>query len=107
MLAAPLPQGTGTALAHLLQAARNPSYRLSATNAPFDAKDLLKARGYRWNADQRVWATRLSDDAALHAEFAWLKEQVYSNRHAAVQIEKLDALAKYSARIGVTTHQQL
>ena len=107
VLAAPLPQGTGTALAHLLQAARNPSYRLSATNAPFEAKDLLKARGYRWNADQRVWATRLSDDAALHAEFAWLKEQVYNNRHAAVQIEKLDALAKYSARSGVTVHQQL
>ncbi|WP_296465729.1 3'-5' exonuclease [Rhodoferax sp.] len=107
VLAAPLPQGTGTALAHLLQAARNPSYRLSATNAPFEAKDLLKARGYRWNADQRVWATRLSDDAALHAEFAWLKEQVYNNRHAAVQIETLDALAKYSARSGVTVHQQL
>ncbi|WP_236635440.1 3'-5' exonuclease [Rhodoferax sp. TS-BS-61-7] len=107
VLAAPLPQGAGTALAHLLEAARNPSYRLSATNAPFDAKDLLKARGYRWNADQRVWATRLSDDAALHAEFAWLKDQVYNHRHAAVQIEKLDALAKYSARTGVTTHQQL
>lgn len=107
VLAAPLPQGAGTALAHVLEAARKPSYRLSATNAPFDAKDVLKARGYRWNADQRVWATRLSDDAALHAEFDWLREQVYNHRHAAVQIEKLDALAKYSARTGVTVHQQL
>jgi DNA polymerase-3 subunit epsilon len=107
VLAAPLPQGRGTALAHVLAAARNPSYRLSATNAPFEAKDLLKARGYRWNADQRVWATRLADDAALHAEFDWLRGEVYNHRHAAVQIEKLDALAKYSARSGLTSHQQL
>nr|WP_315465285.1 3'-5' exonuclease [uncultured Rhodoferax sp.] len=114
VLAAPLPQSqstppgaTRTGLTHLLQSARNPSYRVSATNAPFEAKDLLKARGYRWNADQRVWATRLSDDAALHTEFDWLRLQVYQGRHAAVQVEKLDALTKYSSRSGQTAHQQL
>jgi DNA polymerase III subunit epsilon len=107
VLARPLPQAAQTGLAQLLQAARNPSYKVSATNAPFDAKDLLKARGYRWNADQRVWATRVGDDAALKAELAWLKEQVYNNRHAAVQVEKLDARARYSARAGVVSHQQL
>jgi DNA polymerase III subunit epsilon len=107
VLARPLPQAAHTGLAQLLQAARNPSYKVSATNAPFDAKDLLKARGYRWNADQRVWATRVGDDATLKAELAWLKEQVYNNRHAAVQVEKLDARARYSARAGVVSHQQL
>jgi DNA polymerase III subunit epsilon len=107
VLARPLPQAAHTGLAQLLQAARSPSYKVSATNAPFDAKDLLKARGYRWNADQRVWATRLADDATLKAELAWLKEQVYNNRHAAVQLEKLDARARYSARTGVVSHQQL
>jgi DNA polymerase III subunit epsilon len=107
VLARPLPQAAHTGLAQLLQAARSPSYKVSATNAPFDAKDLLKARGYRWNADQRVWATRVGDDANLKAELAWLKEQVYNNRHAAVQIEKLDAKARYSARTGVVSHQQL
>ncbi|WP_296510284.1 3'-5' exonuclease [Rhodoferax sp.] len=111
VLAAPLPQPASetvrTGLAQLLQAARNPSYRLSATNAPFEAKDLLKARGYRWNADQRVWATRLSDDAALHTEFDWLRQEVYAGRHAAVQVEKMDALTKYSSRSGHTVYQQL
>ena len=107
VLARPLPQAAHTGLAQLLQAARNPSYKVSATNAPFDAKDLLKARGYRWNADQRVWATRVGDDATLKAELAWLKEHVYDNRHAAVQVEKLDARARYSARSGVVSHQQL
>ncbi len=114
VLAAPLPVQqpaqagtTPTGLAHLLQSVGKPSYRVSATNAPFEAKDLLKARGYRWNADQRVWATRLSDDAALHAECDWLRQQVYHGRHAAVQIEIMDALTKYSSRSGSTTHQPL
>jgi DNA polymerase III subunit epsilon len=107
VLARPLPHAAHTGLAQLLQAARSLSYKVSATNAPFDAKDLLKARGYRWNADQRVWATRVGDDATLKAELAWLKEQVYNNRHAAVQLEKLDARARYSARAGVVSHHQL
>lgn len=96
-----------TGLAALLQAAAHPSFKLSATNAAFEAKDVLKARGYRWNADQRVWQTRLNDEASLKDERAWLKEHVYRQRAAVVQIERLDALAKYSARGGEVTHQQL
>jgi DNA polymerase-3 subunit epsilon len=110
VLAAPLSKAVGSAgtgLAQLLQAARQPSYKLSATNAPFESKDKLKARGYRWNADQRVWQTRLADPAALQEECTWLKENAYSQRSAVVQLEKLDALARYSARGGAVTHQQL
>jgi DNA polymerase-3 subunit epsilon len=97
----------GTGLTQLLQAARQPSFKLSATNAPFESKDKLKARGYRWNADQRVWQTRLSDPAALQEECAWLKEHAYNQRSAVVQLEQLDALARYSTRGGAVTHQQL
>ncbi len=107
LLGRPLPRSGRSALGALLEAARAPTWRIWAENSPFDLKDLLKARGYRWNADQRVWATRAGDDATLKAELAWLKEQVYNNRHAAVQVEKLDARARYSARAGVVSHQQL
>jgi DNA polymerase-3 subunit epsilon len=107
VLAAPLPHASHTGLAHVLAAAQAPSYRLSATNAPFDAKDVLKTRGYRWNADQRVWQTRIANSAALAVECAWLKEHVYQQRNAVVQIEKLDALKKYSQRPGDVVHQQL
>ena len=107
VLAAPLPQSAHTGLAQLLKAAALPSFRLSATNAPFESKDKLKARGYRWNGDQRVWQTRLSDPAALQEEFAWLKENAYNHRSAVVQLEKMDARTKYSARGGEVTHQQL
>lgn len=107
VLAQKLPLAEHTGLAHLVQGVTRPSYSLQATNAPFESKDLLKARGYRWNADQRVWHTKLADDAALQAECAWLKEQVYGARRAVVQLEKLDALVRFSARPGILTQVPL
>ena len=107
VLAQKLPVASHTGLTQLIEAASRPTYGLQATNAPFEAKDKLKARGYRWNADQRVWHTRLKDDAALQAEYEWLKEQVYGTRRAVVQLEKLDALVRFSSRPGIVTQQQL
>ena len=107
VLAQALPEAGHSGLAHLLQAAVRPSYALQATQAPFEAKDLLKARGYRWNAEQRVWHTRLSDEAALQAECAWLKQAVYSARRAVVQVEQLDARVRFSGRPGVVTQLPL
>jgi DNA polymerase-3 subunit epsilon len=107
VLAQKLPQASHTGLAALLQAAGHPSYALQATNAPFEAKDKLKGRGYRWHAEQRVWHTRLKTEAELNAECAWLKENVYGQRRATVQIEKLDALVRFSSRAGIVTQLQL
>ncbi len=107
VLAAKLPQMHHTGLAHLVEQAAKPSYRLMATNAPYDAKDTLKARGYRWGAEQKVWHTRVGDGAALQAEFDWLKENAYHQRSAVVQFEKLDALVRYSGRAGELLYHQL
>jgi DNA polymerase-3 subunit epsilon len=108
VLAAPLPTAMETtAMAHLLASAQTPFFRLQATGAPFDAKDLLKARAYRWNAELRVWHTRLDDEAALEAECVWLKAQVYGQRSASVMVEKVDALTKYAARSGALAPRQL
>jgi DNA polymerase-3 subunit epsilon len=107
VLAQKLPEGAHTGLTQLLQAVSRPSYALQATNAPFEAKDKLKARGYRWNVEQRVWHTRLKTDDELNAECAWLKEHVYGQRRTLVQLEKQDALVRFSSRPGVVTHQQL
>jgi DNA polymerase-3 subunit epsilon len=107
VLAQKLPVAGQTGLAQLLQAAERPNYALQATNAPFEAKDKLKSRGYRWNGDQRVWATRLQSEADLNAECEWLKENVYAQRRAMVQIEKQDARVRFSNRPGVLTNLQL
>ena len=100
VLAQPLPKKSGTALLHLLAQAAQSSYRLYATSAPFDAKDTLKGRGYRWNAEARVWFCTLMGDEALQQECEWLKDQVYARRSVTLQLEKLHAGIRYSARPG-------
>jgi DNA polymerase III subunit epsilon len=100
VLASALPLSGQTGLGRLLSVAARPSYRLQATAAPFDAKDLLKARGYRWDGTNKVWHTRLGDEAQLQAECDWLKGAVYANRSARVQVECFDAGNRYSSRPG-------
>lgn len=107
VLGEPLPASGQSGLAKIIAMSSLPTYRLQATNAPFEAKDLLKARAYRWNAEQKVWHTRLVDEAQLAAEFEWLKSAVYGGRAVRVQVEKLDAEVKYSSRAGELSMQQI
>jgi DNA polymerase-3 subunit epsilon len=107
VLAAPLPKAASTGFAALLTAAKNPAFRLQATQAPFEAKDKLKQRGYRWNGDQKVWHTRLSDETAVQAECEWLRANVYGSRNASVELEKMEATVKYSSRSGVRLQKSL
>ena len=101
VLTAPLPKDVSShALATLIAASRQPAYRLSATGAPFESKDRLKTRGYRWNGDQRVWQTRVGSDTELEAELQWLRAQVYGVRQASVALEQTDAWVRYSKRSG-------
>jgi len=96
-----------TGMGRLLQAARRPSYQLRATGSPFESKDALKGRGYRWDAERRVWFCTLADEDALEAELAWLRATVYGERRAQVEVERLDALSRYSARSGVLENRPL
>ena len=107
VLAQALPSTGRSGLDKIMAASRLPIYRVQATNAPFEAKDLLKARAYRWNAEQKVWHTRIADEAQLKAEFEWLKTHVYAGRSARVQVEKLDASTKYASRPGEFSSQQM
>lgn len=107
VLAQTLPSSGQSGLAKLIAASRRPSYRLQANQAPFEAKDLLKARAYRWNAEQKVWHTRLDDEACVVAELEWLKATVYAGRAARVQVEQLDARVKYSSRCGELAMRQI
>lgn len=92
--------GRVNGLSMLMQKAQGPSYRLQATGAPFDAKDALKARNYRWNAEQKVWGTMVAGGDALQQECQWLRDEVYRSRSASVRVEEMDATVKYSHRSG-------
>lgn len=60
-------------LAQLTQYLAKPRYRVRAVGTPFEAKDALKQRKYRWDQDRRVWWTTCSEQD-LPAERAWLDE---------------------------------
>ena len=94
-------------LQRLIASAAEPAYTLQALHAPFEEKDRLKSRGYRWNAEQRVWQCRVRGVAALDAECAWLRAHVYGIRPAVVQIETQDARVKYAQRAGLVRQQAI
>lgn len=93
LLSSPIGDQGQTALAALLPAVRKAKSLIKAVGAPFDIKDLLRNRGYRWNADARVWQ-KVLDDADLQTEMAWLLEHQTPN----AQVSKLKATDTFSIR---------
>lgn len=90
----------------LLERARENNFKLFALNSPFESKDLLKRRGYRWEAEGRVWAREL-DAAELPGELAYLKEKIYGGADAQVQLQTQDAQVRYSERSGKSERVRL
>jgi DNA polymerase-3 subunit epsilon len=108
VLACPLGEDEATTgLAHLIAVARQPSYRLRATGSPYEGKDRLTARGYRWDGEGRVWYCQMASDAALEAELAWLRDHIYGGRAAQVEVEVLDALTRHATRPGRLQRRRL
>lgn len=66
-----------TVLAELIGNAERPGWIVRAEGAGFSVKDALKARGYRWDPDRRVWWTEIADEARTEEEF-WLAAHVYA-----------------------------
>lgn len=86
----------------LLNAAFSTTCRIMAIAAPFDAKERLKARGYRWNdggnGRPKTWWTELPEDA-MTAELAFLATDIYPRGDTKlVQIARIDAWSRYSRR---------
>lgn len=86
----------------LLKKAHTVSSRLFAVSAPFDKKDLLKERGYRWNDGSRggskAWWRDVPADAEQE-ELAFLASEIYPRGNTSpVQITRCDAYARFSVR---------
>lgn len=64
--------GDGTTYLQLLLASSSAgAVRLRATNAPYEAKHWLKARGYRWDPLKRIWWTDVRMDTYLAEKAAF------------------------------------
>ena len=95
-----LPQSQQTALLTVLLTLNQPQQKVYAINSPFETKDILKARNYRWSADLRCWSRVVAGDAERQQELDWLKHHVYAGRSARVEIETTGGKARYSNRQG-------
>jgi DNA polymerase III subunit epsilon len=94
-----IPVGDDQIPFNLLRAsARRTTVRLWADRAPFEQKDLLKARGYRWNGEARLWWTDV-DEEELEAELAYLEREVYRGRMGRLPQQRIDARQRWSRRV--------
>jgi DNA polymerase-3 subunit epsilon len=66
-----------TVLSVLSEKAAQPSWIIRAVGADFSVKDLLRCRGYRWDAGRKVWWREVADPDRTPEEF-WLAANVYS-----------------------------
>lgn len=93
--------GTAAApFAELYLASQQSQVRIFAENSPFDMKDHLKARGYRWSdgSDGRPksWWVELAEDQ-LAGELRFLRTEIY-RWEADPPVQYLTALDRYRAR---------
>jgi DNA polymerase-3 subunit epsilon len=100
ILARPLLRTGVTGLTRLLDTARQASWRIWAADAPFQHKDTLKARGYRWNGEAndqpRAWYTDVPD-GSHEQECAFLCDSIYG-RAMELPMQRLTALERFSVR---------
>lgn len=77
--------------ANLWQSANGQLYRVWATGSPFEAKDALKARGYKWRQGNKTWYRDVRTDFDLEKQ--WLIENRYSTNP---RIEHISASERYA-----------
>ncbi|MBT6201682.1 MAG: 3'-5' exonuclease [Bacteroidetes Order II. Incertae sedis bacterium] len=101
LLSRRLPKSRRLALDLLLTTARKDSHRIWAEQAPFDFKDILKGRGYRWNDGNdgrpKAWYCDVNDDA-LDAELKFLSDEIYQ-RNVDLHVSKISAVDRFSIRV--------
>lgn len=99
VIAAPLKDGQGSGFLHLLATARQPRCRVWAEHSPFDMKDQLKARGYRWNdgSDGRPksWWVETSEET-LEAELRFLRSDIYQ-RDVDPRVDRITAFERFKS----------
>lgn len=96
-----LPRSEISGLAYLLGRARQTTWRIWAENSPFEYKDVLRARGYRWNVGgnslPRTWYVDVTDNQK-EEELEYLAREIYK-RKVNLKATKFTAVERYSDRI--------
>lgn len=101
LLAKPLPSSGAPAFKQLLENARKATWRIWASYAPFELKDTLRERGYKWNSGGngtlRAWYTDVTEDMR-DTELAFLQNEIY-HREIDLPMRRIDAYTRFSNRV--------
>jgi DNA polymerase-3 subunit epsilon len=96
------PNGSkNTVLALLLASARKPTVRIWAEQSPFDLREILKKRKYRWNdgSDGRPKAWYIDVPEANQAnELTFLRDEIYQ-REIDLLVNRITAAQRFSNRV--------
>lgn len=100
LLATRLPVSGRLALDVLLEQARAVSWRIWAIHAPYELKDHLKRRGYKWsngeNGNRRAWFIDVKAENR-DAEIGFLRSEIY-RYEPPLEVERVDAFDRFSER---------
>ena len=102
LLLGKLPVSKASVFKCLLNSYEEVTSKISAVGAPFDKKDILKQRGYRWNDGSqggcKAWWTCVPS-ALENEELTWLASEVYSDSSTdRVEINRINAIDRFSIR---------
>jgi len=102
LLLASFPVSSKPIFSALLEKAGEMTSRICAVGAPFDKKDVLKQRGYRWNDGSRGgckgWWISIPMEMEQD-ELGYLAREIYpGGRTESVEISRIDAFARFSVR---------
>lgn len=97
LLRLPIGREGPPALADLLRRSSAESVRVWAEASPFDKKDDLKARYYRWSAQAKCWWRDLAANEH-EAELEWLAANVYPRRRPLPYL-RITSRTRYSRRL--------
>ncbi|SCB38851.1 3'-5' exonuclease [Rhizobium hainanense] len=90
-----------TPFTELYQASQRSRVRIFAENAPFDLKDVLKARSYRWSdgSDGRPksWWIEIAEEA-MDDELRFLRNEIYRWQDADPPVQRLTAFDRFKGQ---------
>lgn len=94
----PLPKSGDLPLQQILKASQEPDYTVYAIDAGYAVKDLLKARGYQWDPEEKVWHIDRHGRDATAQENQWLLMTIYRREQVTLQFAHRDASSRFSSR---------
>ncbi len=95
VLQSELPESRVKVFKVLLESARTTDFKLWALNTPYETKDKLKKRGYKW--DGANWHITVTKEDLEH-EIDWFRVEIYGNNTFQLKQEQMTAYNRFSVK---------